>query len=138
MKTLSVSEGESLLGLSLSDDGSGDFLVSIEVRTDQFAGHADGHVVGAHWLQFVADLRRLEQSRKGAARLVSASPGEFELTIGAVDATGHIGVSGVLSYRRPGVEYRPRQRLEFGFPIDPSSLVALAHSAAASRNGQGT
>jgi hypothetical protein len=136
MKTLSVSEGESLLALSFEDDGSGDFLVSIEVRTEQFAGHADGHVTGAGWLRFVADLRRLEQSHKGAARLVSASPGEFELTISAVDSSGHIGVSGVLSYRRPGVEYWPRQRLEFGFPIDTSSLRALAHSAAASSKGQ--
>jgi hypothetical protein len=70
--------------------------------SEGFSGHADGHVVGAAWQTFVRELTTLETERKGAAHLVSAMPGEFDLEVKSIDGEGHMGVSGVLSYRRVG------------------------------------
>lgn len=125
MKSLSITADGSLLVVTFEDDGSGDLLVSIEASSDGFSGHADGHVVGEDWERFVAELGHLERNRKGAARLSSAFPGEFEVVIGARDSVGHMGVSGILQYRRVGVEQWPVQQLHFAFEFDPSLLIPL-------------
>jgi hypothetical protein len=114
--------------LEWKEDGSGDFLVSIEVEADDFRGHADGHVTGKDFRQFAGDLKRLDQFRKGMAQLSSAAAGEFEVTIRAIDRAGHMGVSGVLNYLRPGPE-RPPQKLEFFFEFDPSQLMQAVNDA---------
>jgi hypothetical protein len=41
-----------------------------------------------------------------------------------------MGVSGVLSYRRVGVQEWPVQQLYFAFEFDPSKLAAFARAAA--------
>jgi len=133
MISISLSEKESSLLITCDSDGAGDFLVAIETKTDGFEGHADGHVVGAEWQQFVADLQRLEKTRKGVARFASASPGEFELSIKAIDSRGHMGVIGVLRYRRVGVEDWPQQQLQFAFEFDPSLLTSLVQSTTAAQ-----
>ena len=122
--SLIESERDSLLLVSFLEDGSGDFLVSIEAHVDGFSGHADGHVAGAEWLQFVADLQQLAQSRKGAARVRSADPEGFELSIHTIDSLGHVATSGTLRFRRPGAEW-PQQELAFGFAFDPSRLETV-------------
>ena len=114
--------------LEWKEDGSGDFLVSIETEADDFRGHADGHVTGKDLRQFTGDLKRLEQSRNGKAQLISAAPGEFAVTIRAIDRAGHMGISGVLSYLRPGPE-RPAQKFEFFFEFDPSQLMQAVKDA---------
>jgi hypothetical protein len=111
-----------------NDDGGGDFLVSIEAEADGFCGHADGHVVGKDLRRFTSELERLEQSRRGKAQLSSAAPNEFQVTIRAIDGAGHMGVSGVLRYLRPGPE-RPHQSLEFFFEFDPSQLPQAVRDA---------
>lgn len=125
MKSFSIGADGSSLLVTFEDDGAGDFLLSIEASSDGFSGHADGHVIGEDWERFVAELRCLESSRKGAARFASAFPGEFEFEIGSVDSVGHMGVSGVLRYRRVGVEQWPQQQLHFAFEFDPSLLASL-------------
>src|SRR5688572_17672915 len=122
--------GCALLDLTVSDEGSGDFLVAIEAQSEGFSGHADGHVVGAAWHVFVEQLAVLEAERKGSARLISAMPGEFELEVRAIDGKGHMGVSGLLSYRRVGVEEWPVQQLRFAFEFDPSKLSAFVRAVA--------
>ena len=125
-----IKEKDSVLQLTATNDGSGDFLVAIEVQSEGFSGHVDGHVVGAAWQTFVRQLTTLEAERKGAARLVSAMPGEFHLEVKSIDGKGHMGVSGELSYRRVGVERWPVQQLRFAFEFDPSKLSAFVVAAA--------
>jgi hypothetical protein len=123
MKSLSLSADDASLLLTWECDGSGDYLVSVEAAADGFRGHADGHVVGSDFRTFADELKRLEQNRKGIARLASAASGIFELLIESINSLGHMGASGVLQYRRPGVEYWPQQRFEFAFEFDPSQLI---------------
>jgi hypothetical protein len=133
MISFSLDERDSFLLVTVQGDSSGDFLVSIEARSEGFAGHADGHVVGADWQQFVNDLWRLEKTRQGTASFVSAYPDEFNLTVRAIDSRGHMGVMGMLRYRRVGVEDWPQQQLYFAFEFDPSRLTSLIQSISAAR-----
>jgi hypothetical protein len=95
-------------------------------------------VTSTDWQRFVTDLKRLEEKRQGAARLVSAAEEEFEVEIAAIDSLGHLGASGILTYRATGVERWPRQRLNFAFAFDPSKLERFADSvAAAQQSGAG-
>jgi hypothetical protein len=127
---MKIEEEDSVLELTATSDGSGDFFVAIETQSEGFSGHADGHVEGAAWQTFVRELTTLEAERKGAARLVSAMPGEFDLEVKSIDSKGHMGVCGVLSYRRVGVEQWPVQQLRFAFEFDPSKLSAFVVAAA--------
>jgi hypothetical protein len=124
-----IEEQESVLELTVTPDGSGDFLVAVEARSEGFCGHADGVVVGAAWGAFVQELGILEAERKGVARLISAL-GEFDLEVRAIDSRGHMGASGVLSYRPAGIEEWPVQQLRFAFEFDPSKLSSFANAAA--------
>lgn len=128
---MEIVEGDSVFVLTAADDGSGDYLVSVEARAQGFSGHADGHVAGAEWHSFVRQLEVLERERKGAAHLISAMPGEFDIEVKAVDSRGHLGVSGVLSYQRVGDAEWCVQRLHFAFGFDPSKLAAFANAASA-------
>lgn len=125
-----IEERQSVLEITATDDGSGDFLVAIEAQSEGFSGHADGHVVGAEWHAFVRQLADLEAQRKGAARLSSAATGDFAREVKALDSRGRMGVSGALSYRRSGVEDWPVQQLRFSFEFDPSKLSAFSRAAA--------
>ena len=62
-----IEEQDSVLQLTVTPDGSGDFLVAVEARSEGFSGHADGVVVGAAWGVFVPELGILEAKRKGVA-----------------------------------------------------------------------
>jgi hypothetical protein len=98
MAKVSFTGEKAVFLLHWTEDGSGDFLVSIEAEADDFRGHADGHVVGSDMRRFIEDLKRLDQSRNGKAQLSSVAQGEFKVTIQAIDRAGHMGVSGVLRY----------------------------------------
>jgi hypothetical protein len=128
MPSITLQNGEALMSLNWDDDGSGDYLVSIEAEAEGFKGHADGHVTGADLRAFTDGLERLEHSRKGEAVLVSAATGEFKITIRAVDSVGHMGVAGALRYTSPGRE-RPSQMLHFEFDFEPSQLIDAVRSA---------
>jgi hypothetical protein len=132
--SMRIEEKDSVLELIVTEDGSGDFLVAIEARSEGFSGHADGHVVGDAWRAFVRQLAILEAERKGTARLISVMPGEFDLEVKASDGRGHMGVSGVLAYRRVGVGDWPVQQLSFAFEFDPSKLLAFASAAASTQS----
>jgi len=133
MSSWSLQEGTASLELSCESDGSGDYLASLEVRVEGFVGHADGHIVGAEWTAFVKALCRLEEIRKGEARLESAIPGEFQLRVHSIDSRGHMGISGMLRYRRVGVEEWPYQELRFAFEFDPSKLPEFARCVTLAR-----
>ena len=109
-------------------EGSGDYLVSVEAEVEGFKGHADGHVTGADLKAFAEGLAKLERSRKGKAVLTSAAPGEFEVTVQAVDGVGHMGVTGVLRYTSLGHE-RPSQVLQFELDFEPNQLIEAVKAA---------
>lgn len=122
MTKIHLSAVEASFLLTSESDGSGDYLVAIDAKAYGFAGHADGHVVGAAWLGFCAELGALEKSRTGEAILESAMPGEFSIRVGSLNGVGHMSVSGVLGYSRSGW---PRQNLTFAFEFEPSQLAAV-------------
>lgn len=128
MTSFTLTEKESSLLITCQSDATSDLLVAIEAKSEGFQGHADGHVPSAEWHKFEADLQRLDKTRKGGARFASAYPGEFEISVNAIDSRGHMGVSGVLRYRRVGVEEWPQQQLHFAFEFDPSKLALLVRS----------
>ncbi len=89
---MKIEEEDSVLQLAATKDGSGDFLVAIEAQSEGFSGHAEVTLEvqrGRRLLQ----LTTLEVERKGAAHLVSAMPGEFDLEVKSIDRKGHMGVS---------------------------------------------
>ena len=112
--------------INCSDGAEGDVYVAIEVAADGFTGHADGHVAGASWSKFVAELAQLERIRGGMAHLRSELPDEFELSVCSLDQFGHVGVDGVLRFQEHG---RLQQLLQFAFEFDPSQLAAAVTMA---------
>jgi len=101
----------------------GDARVSVWVKSADFEAKNDLWVLGEAFGAFCQALVGLEVSRKGEAKLISASPGELELSIKAISAVGAMVVGGVCGYP----VYRPHgsivHRMEFGFEFDPSQLV---------------
>ena len=110
---------------------SGDYLLDIEVASHGFRGHAGGHVERQDFRSFIADLIRLEQTRKGAARFLSAA-GDFEVVIQSADSVGHLGVRGSLEF---STGTAPSHRLEFQFEFEPSQIEFAARQLAPPNNG---
>ena len=125
MSTASIFSDTDRLSLDWQYDG--DFLVSIEAESYGFTGHADGHVAENDFQQFVKSLRDLERTRLCDATLVSAMPGEFEVSIRSLDNLGHLAVQGKLSWD-DGTYYEHVNQLTFSFEFDPSGLAAFVKS----------
>ncbi len=106
-----------------SDDGGApDLRLEVTARVDGFQGFVEIWVETTAWADFVVALTRLEATRRGAATIESVSPGELTLTIGSMDAAGHMAASGQL--RRDG----PEAKLSMTFgpcSVDPSLLPEL-------------
>ncbi|AHM59261.1 hypothetical protein D770_04970 [Flammeovirgaceae bacterium 311] len=74
--------------------------------------------------RFLSELKQLDETRKGEAKLESMSPDECVLIIKNIDAYGHLGV--IIKVRASkGYNYERQvnfHNLEIGFEIDPTSL----------------
>jgi hypothetical protein len=95
----------------------GDTRLSVAIESQGFAGRGSTWVEASRLAAFVAELRELEASRRGAAEVESISPGEFRLRVWATDRAGHVALAGRLSHGG--------QALEFGFAFCPSELPGL-------------
>src|SRR5262245_25794647 len=114
MPSLTLGDGGAQMSLHWDQQEDGDYLVSVEAEVEGFKGHADGHVAESDFKAFATGLAELERSRKGKTAVASPGPCEFEVIVHAIDGVGHMGVSGILKYLRPGDE-SPSQTLHFSF-----------------------
>ena len=100
----------------------GDVRLTVKVRYGDFAGVADAWVLLEVWEAFLDDLRALEKSRRGDARVRGISPGELTLRVFATDRAGHMAIEGEVGRLSVGRE----TFLRFGpVPFDPSMLPRL-------------
>jgi len=79
-----------------------------------FEAKNDLWVMHKAFASFCHALVRLEASRKGGAKLMSASPGELDLTVRAISPLGAMAVEGTCGYpvHRPhGSVFRLQPRL---------------------------
>ena len=102
----------------------GDAYVTVQVQSQGFVGHNDLWVVGAALASFAADLRALERSLQGEARLKSISPNELDLRVFAVDRRGHLAIEGSTGYwTHDGGEQQFWHAVTFGFAFEPQQLM---------------
>jgi hypothetical protein len=76
----------------------GDARVSVWVKSADFEAMNDLWVMHKAFASFCHALVRLEATRKGEAKLMSASPGELDLTIRAISPLGAMAVEGTCGY----------------------------------------
>lgn len=76
---------------------------------------------------FLADLRSLERSRRGEARLSSMSPDDLSLHIRITDPAGHVRIDTAISRTYYGSDFEPAA-VRLGFAFDPSRLPAILAS----------
>jgi hypothetical protein len=109
--------------------GAGDLCLSIRVFSAGFSGSS-----GSVWTdppsfgRFLAQLRELEATRHGVARLEAlGSPDECWLEFRSIDRAGHLAVFGQLSRWAllSSAQDGYHQRVEFGFEFCPSRLPAV-------------
>lgn len=114
------------MGVTLEEEGhfGGDAYVTVQVQSQGFVGHNDLWVVGAALASFAADLRVLERSLQGEARLQSISPNELDLRVFAVDRRGHLAIEGSTGYwTHDGGEQQFWHAVTFGFAFEPQQLM---------------
>ena len=110
----------------------GDLGLDVATTGITFAGRNDTVWIGRDdWARFLQDVRALERTRSGEARVGAMSPNEFELSIITVDRAGHIAAEGWV-----GREYVTRtgvlhDRVHFAVDIDPTDLPRLVSDLAA-------
>jgi hypothetical protein len=119
-------EIEQLERVSSSLPASGDVRVRVSVRLQRFLGSYGSVWVGKSDLEhFVEQLRVVERSRKGNARLEALSPHEFRLELRQLGSLGHFEVAVQLGrYQYSGRIYWPIC-LSGGSEIDPDELGSL-------------
>lgn len=76
---------------------------------------------------FLADLRSLERSRRGEARLASMSPDELSLHIRITDPAGHVRIDAAIWRIHYGSDFEPAA-VRLGFSFDPSRLPTILKS----------
>jgi hypothetical protein len=105
---------------------AGDLELSVVLETVNFRGRNDSvGVLGDIWKQFLADLRRLERTRQGSARLSSMSSEDLDLRIHSSDRVGHINISGYMG----GLVFHDGEpqvaRIPIGLTLDPTLLPEI-------------
>jgi hypothetical protein len=128
-ETLRLADPHDFVELQVLERGTvGDLRLRVTVRSDGFSGEYDEvWVARQDWLAFADSLRTLERSRTGVASVASMSPGEFSLSLEAVNRAGHVAAHGVLSryHLRPGAPAAGRSAIAFRVGVDPSKLHEL-------------
>jgi hypothetical protein len=106
----------------------GSVQLSVRLVGYGFSGRHPGVWVSLQDLRsFLADLRSLERSRRGEARLSSMSPDALSLHIRITDPAGHVRVDAAISRTHYGSDYE-LAAVRLGFAFDPSRLPTILTS----------
>lgn len=129
MKIGSHNEYIELIELERLPEGiqcSGDINLQVTVKIKEFQGSYSGV-----WLEvpemkkFLEELKALDKSRKGSAKISSTSPEEFILEIRSSDNLGHIEIETQLHRLQwSGPTYWPIL-LKGGFEVEPEAISEL-------------
>jgi hypothetical protein len=110
----------------MGPDGS--VQVSVRLVGYGFSGrHPNVWISREDFRSFLIDLRSLERSRRGEARLASMSPDELSLHLRITDPAGHVRVDAAISRIHYGSDFEPAS-VRLGFAFDPSRLPAILTS----------
>jgi hypothetical protein len=104
----------------------GDGMFTIQVPSSGFTGHTNAWVSADSLRSFCTALVRLEQKRKGEARLEAIMPEELSLAIRSTDSRGHMAVEGVAGgfvFREDSQPWNAWHAVQFGFEFGPSQLA---------------
>lgn len=139
---MTFQDGEHFLWLhatrreAVGSSGECDTRFEIEARIKSpdasFRVRTRARVDGAGLQAFLEDLRTVEATRRGAAVLRSADPGDFELAVRIYDDSGHVGAFGKVGHWcRIGVEGPYWGEVNFGIPFDSSALAEVLRQVSA-------
>lgn len=137
VKSLTLQSEEDSLRLVLDGncEREASMEVSVEVCSCGFSGrHSLVFFFDSDYSGFLEQLRELERTRRGKARIEAMSPEEFWLEILAVDRLGHIHAQGKLTQittRRP---HQLWSSLGFDIELDPTSLPKVVREFAEFRS----
>ena len=115
-----------LAGTPASGDVRFDVAVtaSATIPGGPFTGRNDAVWIGRDvWAGFLADLRTLERTRRGVARVSAMSPATFRLTVLATDRAGHMAAEGWVGRQYAGRGSDEHDRVCFSVQLDPSALA---------------
>lgn len=128
MSSIILRDEHSTLQLSVAsfDTGDDDVYLIAEASTKGFVGrNASVGVSRRIWDAFIGDLRKLEITRMGEARLISMSPADLELRVGSYDGARHIRIAGFVGDYMISQDVTDVARVPFRIEIDPSTLASL-------------
>ena len=128
MSSIILRDEHSTLRLSVAsfDTGDDDVYLVAEASTKGFVGrNASVGVSRRIWDAFIGDLKKLETTRMGEARLVSMSPADFELCVRSYNQARHIRVAGFVGDYMISRDVTDVARVPFRIEIDPSTLGSL-------------
>ncbi|HEY3330794.1 MAG TPA: hypothetical protein VGK19_12275 [Capsulimonadaceae bacterium] len=99
--------------------------LSVLVQDGPFRGASDGIWVAASELRrFIEDFRLCEEHREGKATLSALSPGEFELSLEAVNTSGQFVLTYMVGrYAFACNEFTVHRTVSGGFEIDAVMLT---------------
>lgn len=120
--------------ISLTDWEADDYGVktAIAVRDGDFAGAYDKvWFFRKDFAAFVQALRAFSVAHKGEARLESMSPGEAIVSIGRLDAAGHVLVEAQISRWQYVGDRSFRKLVAVALELDPSQLAVVVQNLAA-------
>lgn len=106
--------------------GAGDINLQVNIKLQDFQGSYSGvWVESTEMNRFLVELKALEKSRKGNAKISSMSPEEFILEIRSSDNLGHMEIETQLHRLQfSGPKYWPII-LKGGFEAQPEAISEL-------------
>ena len=129
MKIGSNNEYIELIELERNPEGTpcaGDINLQVNLKLQEFQGSYSGVWVEAtEMARFLVELKALEASRNGSAKICSMSPEEFILEIRSSDSLGHMEIETQLHrLQYSGPKYWPIF-LKGGFEAQPKTISEI-------------
>jgi len=113
----------------------GDVYLTLRILSAGFSGHNGLWVLGTDFDAFCTALRRLEEQRRGEARLTGIDPRELSIVVRSVDSKGHMIVEGHTGYAVGRDVTMPFHSVQFGIEFDPSQLTTIKSVSWFSKRG---
>jgi len=117
-----------LIGQAEEAYESGDVLLSVRVRSHEFAGSTQAWVMLDELRAFAESFRALNDTLRGSAKLRSISPNELDLEFVAVSSRGHLAAQGTIGHLVYEQEQMYWHAISFGFEFEPSQLQAATQA----------